>query len=229
MNRPVIIVDCETTSLVPNYASRTGEIWELAMIERDCGAMRLYRMEPDISRANGKALSVGRFHERTAEMRQPWLAEVQPGHGAIWDLTEPGDAFWSSPADLAPHVAGLLDGATLVAANPAFDAGFLSAFLSHYGCKTAPWHYRLRDIGSMAWGWLNGYEAAMQIAAAEVPVARELLATLAGTMPVPGADAGTEDFARALGIDPGQFDRHTALGDCRLVAAMLDVIEGGAS
>jgi hypothetical protein len=39
-------------------------------------------------------------------------------------------------------------------------------------------------------------------------------------------DAGTDDFARALGVDPGQFERHSALGDCRLAGLMLDIIEG---
>lgn len=46
----------------------------------------------------------------------------------------------------------LLDvrGNTLVAANPAFDAGFLER---HFGW--APWHYRMRDIQSFADGVLG--------------------------------------------------------------------------
>jgi hypothetical protein len=43
---------------------------------------------------------------------------------------------------------------------------------------------------------------------------------------VPDMDAGTDDFARALDVDPGQFERHSALGDCRLAGLMLDIIEG---
>lgn len=41
-------------------------------------------------------------------------------------------------------------GNTLVAANPAFDAGFLEV---HFGW--APWHYRMRDIQSFADGVLG--------------------------------------------------------------------------
>lgn len=49
----------------------------------------------------------------------------------------------------------LLDvrGNTIVAANPAFDAGFLRAHFGGY----APWHYRLRDIQVYADAILGGW------------------------------------------------------------------------
>ena len=209
--RPTIILDTETTSLTPDYTTGAGVIWELAMIERDCGAERVWRMQPNRRMADEKALAVGRYDERTEGMRHATTMEAS--FSGIFDVTT-GPQFWSSPAELAPHVAGLLQGATLVAANPAFDTGFLSAFLAANGCEPT-WHYRLRDIGSMAYGWLVGrniHEYAEQT----------------GRFPLPPIDASTDEFAKALGVDPGQFDRHTALGDCRLVAAMLDVIGGGA-
>lgn len=65
----------------------------------------------------------------------------------------------------------------------------------------------LRDIGSMSWAWLQANHLPHHLA-------------------LPGLDAGTDDLARAMGIEPDDFERHSALGDCRLVAAMLDVIEG---
>lgn len=207
--RPTIILDTETTSLSPDYTTGGGVIWELAMIERDCGAERLWRMEPNVQRADPDSLKVGRFHERTAGMRHARDDEARRARGDIWELAGPMCAgpLWSSPADLAPHVAGLLDGATIVAANPAFDAGFLTAFLGAYGCEPQ-WHYRLRDIGSMAWGFLARAQS-LYLGA------------------IPAIDASTDDFARALGVDPERFDRHTALGDCRLAGTMLDVIAKG--
>jgi DNA polymerase III epsilon subunit-like protein len=135
---------------------------------------------------------------------------AQPGaphDSGVTDIAWTGYQTWSRPADLAPHVAALLDGATLIAANPTFDAGFLTAFLAAYGCEPK-WHYRLRDIGSMAWAWLQAYH-------------------LPHHLPVPAMDASTDDFARALGLNPEDFERHTALGDCRLVDAMLRVMEAG--
>jgi len=207
MTRPQVIVDTETTSLTPDYLSGKGVIWELALIERDCDAERLYRMEPDTALASQAALAVGRFDERTAQMKHSLIAGTDYDSG-VTDIAWTGYQLWSRPADLAPHVAGLLDGATVIAANPTFDAGFLAAFLAAYGCEPK-WHYRLRDIGSMAWAWLQAHH-------------------LPHHLSTPAMDASTDDFARALGVDPESFDRHTALGDCRLIAAMLRVMEGGA-
>lgn len=212
--RPQIILDCETTSLVPDYATGKGVIWELALMERDCDAERLYRMEPDRALADPGALKVGRFDERTKSMKHPLTAGSGLDSG-ITDIAWTGFQFWSNPADLAPHVAGLLDGATLIAANPTFDAGFLAAFLAAHNCEPR-WHYRLRDIGSMAWGYLS---ACMALGAEGRDAVKGL----------PAMDASTDDFARALGVDPETFDRHTALGDCALVDAMLRVMEGGTS
>jgi hypothetical protein len=219
--RPQIIVDTETTSLTPDYASGTGVIWELALIERGQREPRvkpdehLWRMKPDLAKANAEALTVGRFYERTAGMCKTCTSPSR-----AYDLTVPAlprrdDPEWSSPSALAAEVAPLLHNVTLIAANPTFDAGFLTAFLNARG-QAATWHYRLRDIGSMAWGWLSGRNT-------------HFYADATGHYPLPDMDAGTDDFARALGIDPDSFERHSALGDCRLVAAMLDVMEGGTS
>lgn len=220
--RPVIIIDTETTALRPNYASGSGVIWEVAVIERRTGSEWLWRIEPDTMVADPKALAVGRFAERTAGMRHASAEEIRDRFGPqasrfdhlsdVWNLADPENGpFWSAPADLVQVLARYtLPNVTLLGAVPSFDAGFLSALLLHYGERPQPWHYRLRDIGSMAWAWLHAHH-------------------LPHHLPIPPMDAGTDDFARAMGIDPGDFDRHTALGDCRLVAAMLDLIEDGAA
>jgi hypothetical protein len=56
---------------------------------------------------------------------------------------------WSSPDEVSRF---LLDArrATMVAANPSFDAAFLFA---HFGY--APWHYRLLDVQAYAAGVLD--------------------------------------------------------------------------
>lgn len=209
--RPAVIVDVETTSLTPDYQAGSGVIWELAMIWREDGAEHLWRMKPDLAVADASALSVGQFYKRTEGM--DW---EQPRYRAC-DLAQPGPAQhgpeWSSAPAVAALVARLLDGATFIAANPAFDTAFLAAFLRHYG-QAPTWHYRLRDIGSLAAGFLaRGFKPVL---ASEGLVPRP-----------PALDASTDDYARALGVDPDGFERHSALGDCRLVAAMLDVIAGG--
>jgi hypothetical protein len=206
--RRALIVDCESTSLTPDYATGAGVIWELAAIERGTARSFLWRMKPDLAKADPTALGVGHFYDRTAGMCE--RCTPKRAH----DLTLPppsGDQpEWSAPEALAADVARLLDGATVIGANPTFDANFLTAFLKHYG-QAGTWHYRLRDIGSMAHGWLHGYDKARDRPASRPPI-----------------DASTDDFARALGVDPDSFERHSALGDCRLVAAMFDAIEGAA-
>jgi hypothetical protein len=201
MSRDVVILDTETTSLKPDYVTGAGVIWELAVQVRPAeGASRehLWRMKPDLAAADPTALGVGHFYERTYEMCGQCTSTSR-----AYDLIGTDDPHWSAPDALAAEVARLLDGATIIAANPTFDAGFLTAFLNASG-HAATWHYRLRDIGSMAYG------ATMQPSFAESAQ----------------MDASTDDFARALGVDPGRFERHSALGDVRLVAAMLDRIEG---
>ena len=211
--RPALIVDVESTSLTPDYQTGSGVIWELAIIDIATGAEHMWRMKPDLGVADPGALSVGQFYKRTEDM----CADCRNPDRA-YDLTRAGvgnsKPEWSSPAQLAALTARVLDGATIVAANPAFDTAFLAAFLRWHS-QAPTWHYRLRDIGSMAAGFLaKGCMPAL---------VRE------GLVPaLPAFDASTDDFARALGVDPGAFERHSALGDCRLVAAMFDVIAGGA-
>src|SRR2546423_1448744 len=148
-----IIVDCETTSLTPSYEDGRGTIWELAVISLDGEhgpVERLWRMKPDASLADPAAPAAGRYYERTQGMRG-CCATVD-------DLMEPLDPYrlrWSNPQALAPVVARYLDGATIIGAVPSFDAGFLAAFLRAHG-EAPTWHYRLRDIGSLAFGYLSG-------------------------------------------------------------------------
>lgn len=201
--RKAFLLDCETTSLAVDYENGTGTIWELALIEHETSTEHLYRMEPDIGKADPGALRVGRFYERTQGMRRR--------DGRVYDLAGRDlrrSGIWTDPQALAPVIARLLDDATLIIAVPTFDDPYLKAFLRGYG-QAPTWHHRARDIGSMAYGYLSAKSLSAEDAAA-----------------IPDLDASTDAFARALGVDPDQFERHSALGDCRLVQAMLGVIEG---
>ena len=199
MSRKQMIVDCETTGLHPEL----GHVaWEWAVIERDTGNSHVYRVQPngvELGRADPAALEIGGYRERTSGMQGR-------DDCALADLAGGGDVpSWSCRTCLASHLAGLLKDATIIGAVPGFDERMLTALLTSYGMRPPwPWHYRVRDIGSMAYGYLSACLA----------------------LGVPDMGASTDDFARALGVDPGQFERHSALGDCRLVGLMLDIIEG---
>jgi hypothetical protein len=197
-----MIVDCESSSLTPDYHTGSGVIWELALADPDSGERHLWRVKPDASKASPEALQVGRFYERTRLMTER--------DKSVHDLagrTRPGGC-WSHPPLLAAQVARLLDGTTMIAANPAFDAGFIAAFLRCHG-QAPTWSYRLRDFGSMAYGHLCAQREA---------------GTYFGD--IPPMDSSTDEFAAALGVSPSLYERHTAMGDCELVVAGLAVIEG---
>ena len=221
VGRRAVVVDTETTDLRPDYVLGRGVIWEIALLEYGTERTEhLYRTEPDPSKADPAALRVNQYYERTRKMRQ---RDKRIHDLAATDLAARGGC-WSDAGLLAAELAQQLDNVTLIAANPTFDANYLTEYLRAY--RQAPtWHYRLRDIGSMAWAWLNGREL----------VTRSFLGeddgVETGRIPrrIPDMDASTDDFARALGVDPDSFERHSALGDCRLLAAMLDVILGSPS
>lgn len=202
MTRRHLIVDSETTGL----DETRHEIWELAILDREDGREHLWRMKPDLVKADPQALAVGRFYERTASDMCGGCVSPDRAYDLMnWTRRDPYE--WSAPGALAAAIAPLLDGATIIGATPDFDTRFLRAFLNRHG-HAATWHYRIRDIGSMAHGYL-----------------RRAPGLYHGELPP--MDAGTDNFAAALGVDTGKFERHSALGDCRLVNAMLDVIEGG--
>jgi hypothetical protein len=213
----VLIVDAETTSLTPEYEGGSGVIWELAIQNRSTGAKFLWRMKPVTDIADPEALEVGRYWERTRSMRHAKPEEIRARYGPhadrdaplmdVWNLAvQTRYQCWSNAADLACVLPGILADATIVAAVPSFDGRFLSAFLAHFGQPEQPWHYRVRCIQSIAYGYLcssdnPGY----------------------GRPPI---DASTDTLAEALGVDPNGFERHTADGDVAMAVAMLDVIEG---
>lgn len=207
----LVFADCETTGIRPD---RGSEIWELALIIRDehdlTGEHRVrkarddeyvWHLRPDLTQADPMALKVGGFYDRCR------VRGAYPGSGRCVAHPEPDEADGTlcDAMQIASAVASLLDGAHLIAANPAFDAGHLDALLRKYGeCLTVEYHYT--DIGSLVRGWAHG-----SFANPVVP------------FPLKLADA-----ARLARVDPGDYELHTALGDARLARDIFDAVTGGA-
>jgi DNA polymerase III epsilon subunit-like protein len=116
-----VFLDTETTGLDPNY----NQIWELAYAV-DEGPIYSHFLPHSPATFHPEALKVNRYEERY----------VAPSVGDALAF-EAGARFY-------------LEGATLVAANPAFDAGFLRA---RWGCT--PWKYRLLDVEAYAMAALH--------------------------------------------------------------------------
>lgn len=190
-------LDLETTGLDPGR----HDVWEIGLILRDKGEDRhhLYRVEPDLSRADPTGLRISRFYERTRDVAGP-LAYV------------PISERWSDPVALAHRLARELDGRHLVGAVPSFDAAFLGRWLRRHGqCPT--WHYHLIDVEALAVGYLNGRATAEE----------------RRTAPRHGLPWDSDEISRLCGVEPpGDGARHTALGDARWARDLYDAITGAA-
>lgn len=132
-DRRLVFLDTETTGLDPAL----HQVWEIAYAVDD-GPILSAIVRHDLRYATGEALEIGGHNTRC-------LADHQDS--ADWAVG------WIAT------LLGSLDGATLVGANPAFDAAMLRARWGH-----APWHYRLLDIEAYAMGVL-GWEEPRGLAA----------------------------------------------------------------
>lgn len=193
-------IDVETARLTPGPAT----IWELALILRDepgsaaSDAEYVWHIRPDLSTAEPGALKVGGYYERCR------AKALETGGGKlVHDSEEPADALVCGGPEIARAVAGSLDGVVLVGANVgSFDVPHLDAWLRTHGeCLTADYHYL--DIGSLVLGW--------KCAAGRIDGPLKMDAAL-----------------RACGLDPADYEAHTALGDARAVRDCWDVVMGEA-
>lgn len=212
----IVFLDLETTGLDPDR----HEPWEIGLIARGHYANDrefLWRVMPDLTKADPNSLRIGRYYERTAGHLAPTLTAA--------NLASPdAKPKWSLPGAVAPILAGLLDGAHIVACNPSFDAAFLKRFLPEHGHAFTA-HYHLIDIGSMVAGWAHGVarQAADELSRRDLP--HDTITEIPALVTSPPWDSDT--LSRAVGVDPEAFERHTALGDARWVRAQWDAITGG--
>jgi hypothetical protein len=90
--------------------------------------------------------------------------------------------------------------AHIVGAVPNFDTERLAKLMK--GVVTPRWHYHLIDVENLAVGYLAAKDQLMQ------------------------PPWKSDDLSRAIGVDPEQFSRHTAMGDVKWIRAQWDAIMG---
>ncbi len=111
-------------------------------------------------------------------------------------------------AEFAREFVALTRGLHLAGAVVSFDAERLWKLLRANG-ECPMWHYHLVDVEALGAGWLLG-------AANTDEGLREI-----GRPPW-----NSNDLSRAVGVDPNEFDRHTALGDARWAKAIYRAVVG---
>lgn len=136
----ICFADSETTGIYPEFGH---EIWDLALIVRRpalADTEHQFFLRPDLRKADPMALTIGRYYDRTADLRPPGTRDSKA-------------LKWADPDKVMPWLARTLSGAILVAHNAPFDAGHLKALLARHGhVLTCDYHYR--DLGSLVTGWM---------------------------------------------------------------------------
>lgn len=89
----------------------------------------------------------------------------------------------------------------IIGGNVAFDAALIKRIWLEDRGLEIPWHYHAEDISSMARGYLS--------ATGNLPEVKK-----------------SDTYSAALGIDPNEYPRHTAMGDVEWFIAQWRVMEG---
>lgn len=218
----VAFVDIETTGLDPER----HEIWEVGLILPD-GSEHEWQLPVDLSRADPIALNIGRFHDRRVEK---WKDSYE-------------DADWLG--EFAREFVALTRGLHLAGAVVSFDADRLWRLL-RANSECPMWHYHLIDVEALAVGWLAGRRHASDYAA-KVSESGDCTYVAINTEDGPksrcrihpwtdhefsSAPTGafppwkSVDLSRAVGVEPEDFDKHTALGDARWAKAIYEAVMG---
>lgn len=191
---PLAFADTETTGLDPFL----HDLWEIAVILRRDGVdtEHVFRIQPDLTDADPKALEINRYHERTS--------------AADWT--------WDNQRTAASRLYTLLNDAVIVGSNPAFDAEMLTHLFGRYYDNPRPWHYRTIDIATLAVGALYGRASEW--------TRKDCDASWYGKVAkAVGWPWKSYDVSRHVEVEPPAKDvAHTALGDARWARDVFDAV-----
>jgi hypothetical protein len=108
-----------------------------------------------------------------------------------------------TPMEWDARAAEMIDeataGAHVVGAVPSFDTERLAKLMRRAGI-TPSWHYHLIDVENLAVGWL------------------------AARGETPSLPWRSDVLSKAVGVDPGNYARHTAMGDVQWVRDQYDAM-----
>jgi hypothetical protein len=119
----------------------------------------------------------------------------------------------------------LTHNAQLVGAVISFDADRLWRLLTANGVQPS-WHYHIVDVEALVVGYLRGlYAFAGNNLAIDLPIEAhgKTYTTVSEITTHPWDSAA---LSKAVGVDPADFDRHTAAGDVLWARALHDAVMG---
>jgi DNA polymerase III epsilon subunit-like protein len=212
----VCFIDTETTGLDPDKHA----IWEVALITPN-GSEHVWQFPVDEIASDPFALNIGRYWDRR------WGTDNDVKyHDAVYNAHDraarrknfPDEGLAIQPtADWCRYFRDLTAGCHLAGAVVSFDEERLRRLLHKFGVLHR-WHYHLIDVEALTAGYLAGCSVSSRAA------------IKATGMPVPHEPPWNSDaLSEALGVDPDDFDRHTALGDARWARAIYDRVMNGAT
>lgn len=168
--RPIVAVDTETDGLGDDRLP-----WEIALIRREPdGATTEYQwfVPIPLHPSHTDALNIGGYFQRHPGRDYQHAHTLTPHtiHNAPLPRSCGPEAVAETPGLLLSWPSTLrvlttvLDGATLVGAQPHFDAYTLWRFmvLAGHSEPFPPWHYRLVDVESMTYGALDWHPGGLQ-------------------------------------------------------------------
>jgi DNA polymerase III epsilon subunit-like protein len=194
----IVFIDTETTSLRPDRRA-----WEVGLIVRS--------------------------EDGTHDTEHHWFIDVRDldlGNADVMSL-KIGRFYERHPQIAAEHLSSpavrredeamrqierLTRGAHLVGAVPNFDADVLGARMRANGICPS-WHYHLIDIEALAVGYLSGLRSDEPPGMNDYPLS------------LPWK---SDDLSRAVGVEPDEDKRHTALGDAAWARDVYDAVTGHA-
>lgn len=216
----IVFVDVETTGLDPDRHA----IWEVALITPD-GAEHVWQFPVDEVAADPGALKISGWYERRWEVAGADQGYVCIGSSDVHLYRTEGDRRAVPPSiqgAWAECFRDLVGTAHMCGAVVSFDEERLRRLLLRHGIRPR-WHYHLIDVEALAAGWLAAIrrDASDLGGAASDPITEHCVNMVTARPPW---DSG--ELSRAVGVNPDDFDRHTALGDARWAKAIYEAVLG---